>query len=86
MSTQEQARKLMVQERKQEEHVEETMLTRAAEEAAEAPAGEVSEKARQLAAQERQEAERLQETMLTRAEEAIHPQSMTTSTSSPKSS
>lgn len=68
MSIQEQARKLMVEERQQSEQLQENLLTRAAEEPT---TEEAQERARELLAAERQESEQLQETMLSRTTEEI---------------
>lgn len=69
MTTQEQARQLMAEERQEAEHLQESMLERAAEEVQTPPTGELDEQARELLARERQEAEQLRESMLERASE-----------------
>ena len=71
MSTQEKARKLMVKERQQEEHLQESMLSRAAEVGETHPVEEEEAKARELMVEERKQEEYLQETMLSRAEAEI---------------
>ena len=71
MSTQEQARKLMVEERQHEETLEEKMLTRAVEEVETNMPKEIEEKARELIVQERLHGEEIEEKMLTRANEEI---------------
>lgn len=70
MSTQEQARKLMVEERRQDEHIQDNMLSRAAE-TLENLTEVVTEKARELVVEARQHEEQIQEKMLNRAEEEI---------------
>lgn len=71
MSTTETARKLMVQERKQTEHIEDNMLERSAEAVAESQNADTNDKARELLAQERQQQAHLQDNMLERATEEI---------------
>jgi hypothetical protein len=72
MTTQEQARKLMAQERQEAEHLQESMLERATEEIETPPTSELDEQARELMARERQEAEQLRESMLERATEEVN--------------
>ncbi|WP_017307041.1 hypothetical protein [Spirulina subsalsa] len=69
MSTQEEARKLMVRERKHQNHVQEAMLERATEESAND--GLTEEQARVHMAQERQQEELRHEAMLERSAEEI---------------
>jgi hypothetical protein len=66
MNTQEQARQLMVKDRLHEEHLHETLTSRAAETEL-VKAEEVTEQARERLVQERLHQEHLQETMAHRA-------------------
>ncbi|MFM7192334.1 MAG: hypothetical protein ACKN9E_08380 [Microcystaceae cyanobacterium] len=69
MNTQEQARQLMVKDRLHEEHLHETLTSRAAESEL-MKADEVTEQARERLAQDRQHQEHLEETMAQRALDA----------------
>lgn len=69
MNTQEQARQLMVKDRLHEEHLHETLTSRAAESEL-MKADEVTEQARERLAQDRQHHEHLEETMAQRALDA----------------
>ena len=69
MNTQEQARQLMVKDRLHEEHLHETLTSRAAESEL-MKAEEVTEQARERLAQDRQHHEHLEETMAQRALDA----------------
>lgn len=68
MTTSEKARKLMVEERQHEDHVQENVLTRAVEALETGLGKETEAKARELMAQERQQEEHIHESMLNRAE------------------
>jgi hypothetical protein len=70
MSIQEEARKLMIEERRHDEHIQDNMLNRAAEPLDSLTEG-VSEKARELLVEARQHEEHIQETMSNRAGEEI---------------
>lgn len=70
MSTQDKAREVMAQERKQENHLHETMVSRAADPQISATP-ELDEKARELLTSDRQQAEHLEENMLTRSAENL---------------
>ena len=69
MNTQEQARQLMVKDRLHEEHLHETLTSRAAESEL-MKADEVTEQARERLAQDRQHQEHLEETMAQRSLDA----------------
>ena len=71
MSTQDETRKLMAKERQHQEHIKETMLSRAVEEVETETTEETSEQARELIARERQHDKNLEEKMLSRATEKI---------------
>lgn len=71
MTTSEKARKLMVEERQHEEHVQGKLLSRAVEAVETGSVEEAEAKARELMAEERKQEEHIQETMLNRAAEAI---------------
>jgi len=71
MSTEEQARKLMAEERKHKEHLDDSMLTRACEEVEHLEIGETEERARELVTENRKHEEHVHETMLNRANEEI---------------
>lgn len=71
MNTQEHARQLMAQERQQQEHLQDNLLTRACEEVEDQTNGEELEKARELMTQNRQKQEHLQNNLLARASEEI---------------
>ena len=71
MSTEEQARKLMAQERKHQEHIDHNMLTRSVEEVEELEIANTDERARELLAQDRKHEVNLQENMLNRSHEEI---------------
>jgi uncharacterized HAD superfamily protein len=73
MKPQEEARKLMAEDRLEAEQVEEKMLERAEEElsAGTAAAKDLGEEARELLSQQRQHAQAIEEKMLTRTEEEI---------------
>ncbi|MEB3310329.1 MAG: hypothetical protein VKJ02_08850 [Snowella sp.] len=68
MSTQDKAREVMAQERKQENHLHETMVSRATDSQTTATP-ELDEKARELLTSDRQHVEHLEETMLSRSVE-----------------
>jgi hypothetical protein len=71
MNTEEQARKLRVQERQHDEQVQENMLSRAVAEVETHSVSETDVKARELLVQERQHDEQVQGTMLRRAVEEM---------------
>ncbi len=73
MSTQEQARELMAQQRHNDEHLQESMRSRAEAEVNNPSKVEAiaQEQARELMTQQRQEEEHLQESMLNRTEAEI---------------
>ncbi len=73
MSTEKQARERMVQQRQHEEHVQESMLSRAEAELSNPSDAEAvtPEQARELMAQQRHNDARLQEAMLNRAEAEV---------------
>jgi hypothetical protein len=72
MSINEEARELMAQERKHDEHIHESMLNRSVQDLETHPTDGTDEKARELLAQERHHQEHLQENMLSRATEEIN--------------
>lgn len=72
MSTEEQARRLMAKQRQHEEHLQESLLSRASEEVENLHTQETEEKARELLAHDRQQEEHLQENMLNRSIEELH--------------
>jgi hypothetical protein len=75
MKPQETARKLMAQERREAEQVEEKMLERAEEELAAGTADpELEEQARELLSIKRQQEQALEDKMLSRAEEELQSQ------------
>lgn len=71
MSTEKQAREQMVQQRLENEHLQESMLNRAEAEVQQGDNAATEDLARQQMAQQRQEAEHIQEAMLTRTEAEI---------------
>lgn len=71
MSTEEQARERLAQQRHHEEHLKETMLNRAEDSLHQEHDHQTDEQARELLAQKRQEEEHLRETMLNRSESEI---------------
>lgn len=75
MTTQEEARKAMVEARQKEEHIQQTILSRAEENLEETTNSDIAEEARESIAQKRQEEKNLRESVLSRSEEAIHPSS-----------
>ena len=68
MNMQDKARELIVQDRQHQEHVQETMLSRAADEK---PVEQTDEQARELLVEERHHEEHLHEAMLSRASEQL---------------
>ena len=71
MNTDEQARELMVKNRLDERHRQESMDSRALEEVEQTGNHIEEEKARELMAQERQNEEHIQESMLNRSSEEV---------------
>ena len=73
MSTEELTRELMAQQRHHEEHLKESMLSRAEAEVENSTEADslTQEQARELAAQHRQEEQKLQESMLSRTKDEI---------------
>jgi len=71
MSTEEQARKLMAQDRQHQEHIDHNMLSRSVEEVEELEIANTDERARELLAQDRKHEVNLQENMLNRSHEEI---------------
>ncbi|HEY9652699.1 MAG TPA: hypothetical protein V6C95_18735 [Coleofasciculaceae cyanobacterium] len=73
MSTEEQAREVLTQQRHHDEHLKETMLNRAEAEVANVNEADsnTQQQARELLAQQRQHDEHLKETMLNRTETEI---------------
>jgi hypothetical protein len=71
MSTHEETRKLMAQERQHQEHLKENMLSRAIEEAETHSTENTEEQARELIVRERQHDKHLEENMLSRTTEEI---------------
>lgn len=72
MSTEKQARERMVQQRQHDEHLQESMLSRAEAEISNSSEAEVTpEHARELMTQQRQDKAHLQEAMLNRAEAEV---------------
>ncbi len=71
MSTPEETRQLMTKERQHQEHLKETMLSRAVEEIETQTTEETTEEARKLIARQRQHDKQLEEKMLSRATEEI---------------
>ena len=69
MSTQEETRKLMAQERQHEEHLKANMLSRAVEEVETHTVEDMTEQARELITEERQYEQHLEENMLSRTKE-----------------
>ncbi len=81
MSTEKQAREFMVQQRQNDEHLQESMLSRAEAEVSKSSHTEAvtQEQARELMTQKRQDKAHLQESMLNRAEAEIGISSNTAS-------
>lgn len=71
MSTEKQAREQMAQQRREMEHLQESMLNRAEAEVQQGDNSATEDLARQQMTQERLEAEQTQESMLTRSEAEI---------------
>ncbi|HEY9298949.1 MAG TPA: hypothetical protein VIQ31_21865 [Phormidium sp.] len=71
MSTEEQARQQMAQQRREKEHLQESMLNRAEAEVQQENHATTDDLARQQMTQERLEAEQTNESMLTRSEAEI---------------
>ena len=71
MSTQEETRQLMTKERQHQEHLKETMLSRAVEEMETQTTEETTEEARELIARQRQDDKQLEEKMLSRTRDEI---------------
>ncbi|MEL7036541.1 MAG: hypothetical protein AAFO04_13095 [Cyanobacteria bacterium J06592_8] len=71
MSLQEQARESMAKERQHDEHLHESMQSRAQAEIDNRVEGTTNEQARELTAQERQHEQHLQESMLERSTEQV---------------
>ena len=67
MTTQEETRKLMAQERQHQEHLKANMLSRAVEEVETHAVDDLNEQARELITEERQQEKHLEENMLSRA-------------------
>lgn len=67
MSTKEEAREAMAQQRQEEEDLQESMLSRSEAEIANKDESEIQAKARELMAEQRQQEEHLQESMLSRS-------------------
>ena len=72
MSTQEEARKLMVEQRQHAEQVQEKMLSRTHEEVEKHTDKDIEEEARELITKERQDSEQAQEKILSRTTEEIN--------------
>lgn len=71
MTAQEHARELLAHKRQQDEHLQESMRTRAEEQVQNTAETHTDEQARELLAHKRQQDEHLQESMLTRAVENL---------------
>jgi hypothetical protein len=67
MSTREEAREAMAQQRQQEENLQQSMLLRSEAELAGKRESEIQQTARELMTEERQQAEHLQQSMLSRS-------------------
>lgn len=67
MSTREEAREAMTQQRQQEENLQQSMLQRSEAELADSAESEIQQTARELMTEQRQQAEHLQQTMLSRS-------------------
>ena len=67
MSTQDKSRELMVKQRQDQEHTQETMLGRSTEALAQESKAEVAETSRERMAEQRQDQQHTQEAMLSRS-------------------
>ena len=71
MTTQEEARKAMAEDRQYEEHIHKNMLRRSQEKIEQSSSQEIEEEARELMVEQRQQDKHTRETILSRAEEKI---------------
>ncbi|GET41114.1 hypothetical protein [Microseira wollei] len=71
MSTEKEARSAMNQQRQQEKHLQQSMLSRAEAEVEIPTSDGIEAEARELMAQQRQQEESLQQSMLSRAESEV---------------
>ncbi|HAZ47300.1 MAG TPA: hypothetical protein DDW76_32815 [Cyanobacteria bacterium UBA11369] len=71
MSTQEEARSAINQQRQQEKHLQQSMLSRAEAEVKTPTSDGIEAEARELMTQQRQQEESLQQSMLSRAETEV---------------
>ncbi len=71
MTTEEEARSAMKNQRQQEKHLQQSMLSRAEAEVETPTADGIQAEARALMAEQRQEEESLQQSMLSRAESEV---------------
>lgn len=75
MSTQEEARKAMTENRQHQEHIQENMLSRSQAEIEKSSISEIEEEARETMVEKRQHDKHTRENMLSRSEAEINPES-----------